>query len=120
MLFRSLKERAKTMAEMAQGALYLIAQRPLKLDAKAAALIDAEAKTALAALMPKFEAAKDWTAAALETIVREHAEATGAKLGKLAQPLRAALSGRSVSPPVFDMMAVLGRAETLARLKDQA
>ena len=115
----SLKERAKTMAEMAQGALYLIAQRPLKLDAKAAASIDTEARTALAALIAKFAAANDWSAPALEAIVRDHAEATGAKLGKLAQPLRAALSGRAVSPPVFDMMAVLGRDETLARLRDQ-
>ncbi len=116
----SLKERAKTMTEMAQGALYLIAERPLKLDAKAAALVDAEAKAALAALIAKFEAANDWSAPALEAIVRQHAEDTGAKLGKLAQPLRAALAGRAVSPPVFDMMAVLGRDEALARLRDQA
>jgi glutamyl-tRNA synthetase len=116
----SLKERAKTMTEMAQGALYLIAERPLKLDTKAAALIDADAKVALAALIIKFEAADDWSASALEAIVRQHAEDTGAKLGKLAQPLRAALAGRAVSPPVFDMMVVLGRDEAVARLRDQA
>jgi glutamyl-tRNA synthetase len=108
------------MTEMAAGALYLIAQRPLQLDDKAAKLIDAEAKTALSALLPKFDAATEWTAAALEALVREHAEATGAKLGKLAQPLRAALTGRAVSPPVFDVMAVLGKAEALARLRDRA
>jgi glutamyl-tRNA synthetase len=116
----SLKERAKTMTEMAAGALYLIAQRPLQLDDKASKLIDAEAKMALSELLPKFDAATEWTAAALEALVREHAEATGAKLGKLAQPLRAALTGRAVSPPVFDVMAVLGKAEALARLRDRA
>jgi glutamyl-tRNA synthetase len=114
----SLKDRAQTLAEMATGALYLIVQRPLPLDAKAKALIDTEAKVALASLIEKFRTANDWTATALEAVVREHAEETGAKLGKLAQPLRAALSGRSVSPPVFDVMVVLGRDETLARLRD--
>jgi glutamyl-tRNA synthetase len=56
----------------------------------------------------------------LEEIVRTYAEATGAKLGKVAQPLRAALTGKSVSPPVFDVLAVLGREEALARIRDQA
>ncbi len=115
-----LKERAKTLAELVGGALYLVAQRPLRLDDKAAKLIDADAKATLAALLPKFKAETAWTAAALEAVVRAHAEATGAKLGKVAQPLRAALTGRSVSPPVFDVMAVLGRDEALARLEAQA
>ena len=115
----SLKERARTLAELAQGALYLVALRPLTLDAKAKALIDADAKAAIAALADQFAKANDWTAPALETLVRAHAEATGAKLGKLAQALRAALTGRAVSPPVFDVMAVLGRDETLARLREQ-
>jgi glutamyl-tRNA synthetase len=116
----SVKERAKTLAEMAQGALYLVAQRPLGLDAKAKGLLTAEAKAALAELVGRFEGLKTWSAAALEAAVRAHAEATGTKLGALAQPLRAALTGRAVSPPVFDVMAVLGRDETLARLRDQA
>ena len=62
----------------------------------------------------------DWTADRLEAEVRAYVEETGTKLGKVAQPLRAALTGRTVSPPVFDVMAVLGRDETLARLQDQA
>jgi glutamyl-tRNA synthetase len=115
----SLRERAQSLADIATGALYLLVKRPLPLDAKAKALIDADAKTALAALAEKFAASNAWDAASLEAIVREHAEATGAKLGKLAQPLRAALTGRAVSPPVFDVMAVLGRDEALARLRDQ-
>ncbi len=114
----SLKERAKTLAELIQGALYLVAARPLQLDAKAAKLIDADAKATLSALLSRFEAAPSWTALELEAIVRTYAEETGAKLGKVAQPLRAALTGRSVSPPVFDVMAVLGRAESAARIAD--
>jgi glutamyl-tRNA synthetase len=111
-----LKERAKTLPELVDGALWLIASRPLALDEKAAKLLDGDGKAAIGALVPKLSAATAWTAPALEAIVREHAEATGAKLGKIAQPLRAALTGRAVSPPVFDVMAVLGRDEALARL----
>ncbi len=116
----SLRERARTLCEMVEGALYLAAERPLKPDDKAKALLDAEAKKTIAALVARFSKLKDWTAAALEDDVRQFAEETGLKLGKVAQPLRAALTGRSVSPPVFDVMAVLGREESLARLMDQA
>lgn len=116
----SLKERAKTLAELISGALYLVAERPLALDEKAAKLIDDEARALIRGLLPQLEASQSWTAGDLEAAVRLHAEATGAKLGKVAQPLRAALTGRTVSPPVFDVMAVLGREEAIARLKDQA
>jgi glutamyl-tRNA synthetase len=115
----SLKERAKTLVEMVDGAGYLIAERPLALDDKAKGLIDAEAKAMLAALHGQFSALEDWSAAALEAVVRAHVEATGVKLGKVAQPLRAVLTGHAVSPPVFDVMAVLGRDESLLRIKDQ-
>ena len=116
----SLKERAKTLAELVQGALYLVAERPLKLDAKAEKLIDAEAKAELGVLLARFSQIEDWKAETLEGVVRSYADETGAKLGKVAQPLRAALTGRSVSPPVFDVMAVLGRNEALARISDCA
>jgi glutamyl-tRNA synthetase len=115
-----LKERAKTLPELIDGALFLVTARPLTIDDKAAKLLDAESKASITALIPKLAANADWTAASLEAVVRQHAEVTGAKLGKVAQPLRAALTGRSVSPPVFDVMSVLGRTETLARLNDQA
>ncbi|HMN36273.1 MAG TPA: glutamate--tRNA ligase [Hyphomicrobium sp.] len=114
----SLKERARTLAELVQGALYLVAVRPLQLDAKAAKLIDPEAKATLSALLARLERAASWTAPDLEALVRAYAEESGAKLGKVAQPLRAALTGRSVSPPVFDVMAVLGRQEAAARIAD--
>ena len=116
----SLKERAKTLLDLVDGALYLVMPRPLVLDEKAAKLIDAEAKGALGKIIPRLAGVGDWTPAQLEEAVRQYAEETGAKLGKVAQPLRAALTGRSVSPPVFDVMAVLGRDESIARLKDQA
>lgn len=116
----SLKERAKTLAELADGAAYLIAQRPLPLDDKAKALLDPPARQMIGALGTELQAVNDWQAAALEAAVRAFAEKSGLKLGKVAQPLRAALTGRAVSPPVFDVMAVLGRAESLARLADQA
>lgn len=114
----ALKERAKTVAELIGQALFIVARRPLTLDDKARKLMDADGQAILAALTPKFEAAPDWNAAALEALVRTYAEETGTKLGKVAQPLRSALTGRTVSPPVFDVMAVLGREETLARLRD--
>ena len=115
-----LKERAKTLPELVEGARFIIAQRPLMLDDKALKLIDADAKTALQKLSALFDASPVWNAPALEAIVRDYAEAHGLKLGKVAQPLRAALTGRAVSPPIFDVMAVLGKTEALARLKDQA
>ncbi|MBN9267874.1 MAG: glutamate--tRNA ligase [Hyphomicrobium sp.] len=115
-----LKERAKTLLELVDGAAFLFADRPLALDEKAAKLMDADAKAVLGALLPRLEAAPEWTAATLEAEVRSFSEATGTKLGKVAQPLRAALTGRSISPPVFDVMHALGRDESLSRLKDLA
>lgn len=116
----ALKERARTLAELVGQALFIVAARPLGLDDKASKLMDAEAKAILSALLPRLEASQDWTAPALEALVRGYVDETGAKLGKVAQPLRSALTGRTVSPPVFDVMSVLGREETLARLSDQA
>src|SRR5512145_2989499 len=104
----SLKGRAKTLKELVDGAAFLIATRPLSLDDKAAKALDAGARALLAGLLPQLEAAPDWQASALEAVVRAFSEAHGAKLGSVAQPLRAALTGKAVSPPVFDVMAALG------------
>ena len=114
-----LKERAKTLIELLDSAYYLTAQRPLALDDKARALLSDEGRARLAGVLPALEALPDWSAAATEGAVRQYAETAGCKLGQVAQPLRAALTGRTTSPPLFDVMAVLGRAETLARLGDQ-
>lgn len=115
-----LKDRAKTLVELIDGAAYLTAARPLALDEKATKLLDPEARGTLAVLAKRLAALATWTAADLEADVKAYAEETGAKLGKIAQPLRAALTGRAVSPPVFDVMQVLGREEALARMTDQA
>ncbi len=90
------------------------------MDEKASALLTGEARALLAATAARLAALADWTAASTEEAVRIMAEETGAKLGQVAQPLRAALTGRATSPPVFDVLAVLGREESLARLADQA
>jgi glutamyl-tRNA synthetase len=115
-----LKERAKTLVELADGAYYLLAQRPLALDDKAKKLLTPEAKAVLRGVGQALAATGDWTAAALDAATRAFAEAHGHKLGTVAQPLRAALTGRSTSPGIFDVLVVLGRAESLARIGDQA
>jgi glutamyl-tRNA synthetase len=116
----SLKARAKTLLDLLDGARFLFDRRPLVLEDKAAKALDAGARALLARLLPRLEAAPDWRVAALEDLIRAFSEAEGAKLGAVAQPLRAALTGRAVSPPVFDVMAALGREEALARIRDQA
>jgi len=116
----TLKGRAKTLKELVDGAAYVIATRPLTLDDKARNALDATARATLAKLLPQLETTPDWQVPALEAIVRSFADAAGQKLGHIAQPLRAALTGRSVSPPVFDVLAVLGREEALSRIRDQA
>jgi glutamyl-tRNA synthetase len=116
----SLKGRAKTLKELIDGAGFLLAKRPLPLDDKAEQALDADTRAMLAKLLPELESVTDWQVPAVESVVRAFAESAGLKLGKIAQPLRAALTGKSVSPPVFDVMAALGREEALARMRDQA
>ncbi len=115
-----LKERAKTLVELFDASRFVWAGRPLDLDDKAKGLLTAEARGQLAALLPELDAVNDWTAETVEAVVRPFAERAGLKLGAVAQPLRAALTGRTTSPPIFDVLAVLGREESLARLRDQA
>jgi len=115
----SLQARAKTLLELLDGMGYLTANRPLALEPKAAALLDDAARTTLAAVATALESQADWSSASLETAIRVLADAKGLKLGQVAQPLRAVLTGRTVSPPVFDVMAVLGRDESLVRIREQ-
>jgi glutamyl-tRNA synthetase len=114
-----LKERAKTFPELIEKAHFVLASRPIEPDERAAANLDFVSRGILNHLTPQLQNAS-WDRTALEEIVAAVAEANGTKLGKLAGPLRAALAGRSVSPSVFDMMLVLGRDETIARLTDAA
>ena len=115
-----LKARAKTVKELAENARFYVAARPLALDAKAQTMTTPEARAVLASLLPVIAAQETWAAEALEAALRSHVEATGTKFGALAQPLRIALSGSTMSPGIFDVMAVLGREETLARIADLA
>ncbi len=116
----ALKERAKTLVELFDATRFLWASRPLEMNDQAKALLTPEAKSVTAALLPELAALAEWTPAAIETVVRGYAERSGLKLGAVAQPLRATLTGRITSPPIFDVLAVLGKDESLARLRDQA
>jgi len=114
-----LKERAKTLLELLDGARFLTSGRPIALDEKAAALLTPEARVMLGEIVADLDGVEPWTAAQAEQALRTFAERKGAKLGSVAQPLRAALTGRTTSPGIFDVLAVLGKLESLARLRDQ-
>jgi glutamyl-tRNA synthetase len=114
-----LKPRAKTLVELADQARFYVERRPLRLDDKAQMALTSEGRSLIAALTPALSGLA-WEAPTLEEAVRGFAEHRGVKLGALAQPLRAALVGTLASPPIFEVMAVLGREETLARLSDAA
>jgi glutamyl-tRNA synthetase len=115
-----LKERAKTLNDLVDGAQFLIAIRPLVPDDKARALLTPEARILLGSVAGRLQAVDTWSAATTEAAVRTFAEESGVKLGAVAQPLRAALTGRATSPPVFDVLDVLGREESLGRIADAA
>ncbi len=114
-----LKERAKTVLELAENAYFYVADRPLTPDSKGAKLLsDREARANLAELANALERLDDWSESALEDAVRAFAEAKGLKLGGIAQPLRAALTGSTTSPGIFEILLILGRDEALARIGD--
>jgi glutamyl-tRNA synthetase len=116
----SLKERAKTLLELIDGAYFIFADRPLLVEPKAQALLTAETRTLIGKLLVALEGVSPWSAETTEAAMRAFAEAGNLKLGAVAQPLRVALTGRTTSPGIFDVLAVLGRSECLARLADQA
>jgi glutamyl-tRNA synthetase len=111
-----LKERAKTVLELVASAEFLFDDGPRTPDEAAAKILTQDARSNLGRLVPKLEAT-DWTVPALEAAARAFAEEAGLKLGQAAQPLRAALTGRTSSPPIFDVLAVLGKHESLVRLR---
>jgi glutamyl-tRNA synthetase len=114
-----LKARAHTLGQLAEGAAFLFATRPLDVDESAATLLDGPARQILRSAHGRLSALAEWDAGSLEAAIREVAEGSGVKLGKLAQPLRAALTGRTTSPGIFDVLTLLGREESLARIADQ-
>ncbi len=118
-LMPGLKERAKTLVDLTQSAAFLARELPLPFEPKALALLTPAAKATLQALMPTL-AATDFTAPALDQALRHYAEVTGQKLGQVAQPLRAALTGSTTSPGIDATLAALGRTEALARILQAA
>lgn len=115
----ALKPRAANLLEIADGAAFLFRTRPLEMDADAQALLGGDAKAILHSVHTALDAVADWNTEALEAAVRQVAESGGVKLGAVAQPLRAALTGRRTSPGIFDVLVLLGREESLGRIADQ-
>jgi glutamyl-tRNA synthetase len=116
----SLKERAKTLIDLIDGASFLLADRPIALDDKATALLTPEARALLHDIEPELTHVEPWTKETTEQAVRTFAERKATKLGAVAQPLRAALTGRTTSPGIFEVLTVLGKEESLARIAAQA
>ena len=114
-----LKARAHDLVQLAEGAAFLFDVRPLAMDEKATALLTDESRGHLALAHKALGALADWSHDSTDAAVREVAESNALKLGKLAQPLRAALTGRTTSPGIFDVLVLLGRDESLARIADQ-
>jgi glutamyl-tRNA synthetase len=115
-----LKIRAKDVTELASAAAFLFRQRPLPLDEKAAGLLTADARDLLGRIRSRLDDQTGWTTDDLEASLKAMAEDLGLGLGKLAQPLRAALTGQTTSPGIFDVLVLLGRDESLARIAAQA
>lgn len=115
----ALKERAKTLLDLVSGAAFLFAERPLTIEDKAARHLNEDGRARLASLLPRLQALPEWDLEAIETTVRETAAEAEIGLGKIAQPLRAALTGSSASPGIFDVLHVLGRDEAVGRISDQ-
>jgi glutamyl-tRNA synthetase len=114
-----LKARAKDLNELAQSSLFLFRSRPIPLDERARKLLEPPASDLLSQARDALAGSATWSGPALEAAIRELAERLGVGLGKIAQPLRAALTGSSTSPGIFDVLDVLGRDESLGRIDDQ-
>ncbi|WP_108258015.1 glutamate--tRNA ligase [Mangrovicoccus ximenensis] len=112
-----LKDRAKTLPDLLEKAEFALSSRPIRPDEKATKALDAVSIGILCELTPQLQSAS-WTRNDLEAVIADFMDPRELKFGKLAGPLRAALAGRTVTPSVYDMMLVLGREETLARLED--
>jgi glutamyl-tRNA synthetase len=114
-----LKARAKDLNELSAAADFLFLQRPLPIEQSAAALLDDDARQLLGRAHAALAGVAEWTKEGTEGAIREAAEQAGVKLGKIAQPLRAALTGKTTSPGIFDVLVLLGQGESLGRIEDQ-
>ncbi|WP_303783130.1 glutamate--tRNA ligase [Sandarakinorhabdus limnophila] len=113
-----LKKRANNLNDLAASSLFYLRNRPIPMDEGAAKLLASATPGLLDRARARFAAQDDWTAAALEQVARELAESEAAKLGQIAQPLRAAVTGSAQSPGLFEVLEVLGRQEVLGRIDD--
>ncbi|WP_019220367.1 glutamate--tRNA ligase [Bartonella senegalensis] len=115
----NLKERSKTLCELIDNASFIFTKRPLQLDEKAQMLLDKNGLTILKAVYLALKTCPSWDVKSLDETLRSYAQTQGLKFGSIAQPLRAALTGRPTSPGVFDVLVLLGRDESLNRINDQ-
>ncbi|MEN0000117.1 MAG: glutamate--tRNA ligase [Pseudomonadota bacterium] len=116
----ALKERAKTLLQLIESAGFIFSERPLKFDEKASELVsDPETKAHLTALYARLAALPVWDHDGIGAVIKSYAEEQGLKMGKVAQPIRASLTGQGSSPGAFDVLLALGREESLARISDQ-
>jgi len=115
-----LKERAKTLVELIDASYFIFADRPLQIEPKAETILTPENRELIGKLWTELKAVAPWNGQTTEAAMRAFAEQHGLKLGAVAQPLRVALTGRTTSPGIFDVLSVLGREESMARLADQA
>jgi len=117
-----LKQRAKTIVELAENAAFYVANRPIKLDEKASEIIAKDGKEIIAALLPELKKLEDFTHDNLQQICKNYAEKSGQKLGQklgnIMSPIRAAITGKTASPSMFEVMEILGKNETIERLRD--
>jgi len=114
----ALKDRAKTLINLAQGAAFIFESRPIPMEEKASKLLDEDGISVIKGILPEFEALQDWTPESVEQCIRDYTEANDTKLGKVAQPIRAAITGKATSPGAFDVLQILGRDVSIARMKD--
>ena len=115
----ALKDRAKILPEIVEKAHFILGERPFKPNAGAAQALDSVSRGILNRLTPRLRNVS-WDNDSLEAEIKAFATSEGLKLGQVAQPLRAALTGRTVSPSVFDVMFLIGQNETILRLEDSA
>ena len=114
----ALKERAKTLINLAQGAAFIFEQRPIPMEEKASSLLNEEGIAVVKGILPLFEALPDWQAETVEACIRNYTESNDLKLGKVAQPIRAAVTGKATSPGAFDVLQILGRETSINRMRD--
>lgn len=116
----ALKERAKTLIDLAKGAAFIFEDRPIPMEEKAAKLLDEDGLAVIKGILPLFETLEDWHPETVESCIRGYTENHNLKLGKVAQPIRAAVTGKATSPGAFDVLQILGRETSLDRMRDLA